>query len=90
MASATVTLIAKPGCHLCDEARGVVEEVVAGVDADRSRVVVEERSILDDEELRAKYDELIPVVLIDGLEHAHWRVEPEAFRTALAAAVTTD
>ena len=42
-----------------------------------------ERSILDDPSLRDKYAEEIPVVLIDGAQHAYWRVDVDRLRVAL-------
>lgn len=77
----TVTIISKPDCHLCDVAREVVETVV--VDLPDDAVAVEELSILDDPELYAQWWEKIPVVLIDGRLHGHWRVSPERLRAAL-------
>lgn len=74
----TVTLIGKPGCHLCDDARAVVEEVAAATGA-----VVEERDITQDEALYARYWEQIPVVLVDGVQHTFWRVDPTRLRKAL-------
>jgi hypothetical protein len=79
----TLTLIGKPDCHLCDVAREVVETVVAELPEDD--VIVEERSILDDPALYAVWWEKIPVVLIDGTLHGHWRVSPERLRAALEA-----
>ncbi|HAS33630.1 MAG: thioredoxin family protein [Microbacterium sp.] len=76
----TITLIGKPECHLCDVAREVVDLVVAESGQD---VVIEERSILDDAELYARWWEKIPVVLIDGEFHAHWRVSADRLRAAL-------
>jgi glutaredoxin len=73
-----VTLIGKPGCHLCDDAR----EVVAAVTAELG-VGFEERSILDDPDLRARYAEQIPVTLVDGEQHDFWRVSPDRLRAAL-------
>jgi glutaredoxin len=78
----TVTLIGKPGCHLCDVAREVVETVVAELPEDS--VDVEELSIADDPALYALWWEKIPVVLIDGELHGHWRVSPDRLRAALA------
>lgn len=83
----TITLIRKDGCHLCDVARGVVDQVLAELPEDRAeRVVIEESSIEDDPELYAQWWEKIPVVLIDGHLHAHWRVAPERLRAALTPA----
>lgn len=76
-----LTLISKPDCHLCDVAREIVDTVVA--DLPEGRVEVEELSIADDPELHAVWWEKIPVVLIDGELHAHWRVSPERLRSAL-------
>ena len=77
----TVTLIGKPDCHLCDVAREVVETVVAELPEDS--VDVEELSIADDPALYAVWWEKIPVVLIDGELHGHWRVSPDRLRAAL-------
>ncbi|GAA5025964.1 glutaredoxin family protein [Microbacterium fluvii] len=77
----SLTLIGKPDCHLCDVAREVVETVVAELPEDA--VAVEELSIADDPALYAQWWEKIPVVLIDGRLHAHWRVSPERLRAAL-------
>ena len=81
----TLTLIGKPDCHLCDVAREVVETVVA--ELPEEAVVVDERSILDDPALYELWWEKIPVVLIDGTLHGHWRVSPDRLRAALSAAV---
>lgn len=78
----TLTLIGKPDCHLCDVAREIVDAVVAGLPEDA--VVVDERSILDDPALYAQWWEKIPVVLIDGTLHAHWRVSADRLRDALS------
>jgi hypothetical protein len=79
----TLTLIGKPDCHLCDVAREVVETVVAELPEDT--VVVDERSILEDPALYELWWEKIPVVLIDGALHGHWRVSPDRLRAALTA-----
>ncbi len=76
---ARVTLIGKPGCHLCDEARTVIEQVCA-----EAGVEWEERSILDDAQLAADYAEMIPVTLVDGAQHDYFRVNPQRLRKALA------
>ncbi|MEP6761168.1 MAG: glutaredoxin family protein [Sporichthyaceae bacterium] len=75
-----ITLIGKPGCHLCDEAREVVAAVAAEVG-----VGWEENSILDDPALQERYAEQIPVTLVDGQPHDFWRVSAERLRAALTA-----
>ncbi|MBY8878209.1 glutaredoxin family protein [Actinacidiphila acidipaludis] len=76
----TVTLIAKPGCHLCDDARAVVEKVAAETGA-----AVAEQDITQDAELYDRYWEQIPVVLVDGEQHTFWRVDEQRLRRALTA-----
>ena len=80
-----ITLVTKPGCHLCDAARDVVASVVADLESEASvaPIAVEEVSILDDPALLTKYEEEIPVVLIDGRVHNIWRVDPVRLRSAL-------
>lgn len=72
-------LVGKPGCHLCDEARAVVAAVCADEGIDWVEV-----SILDDPDLADRYWERIPVILVDGVEHDFWRVDPQRLRAALA------
>lgn len=76
----TITLIGKPGCHLCDDARAVVESVLA----EHRDVEFVERSILDEPALAAQYAEEIPVLLIDGRQHSYWHVDAARLRAALS------
>lgn len=79
MPATTVTLLSRPGCHLCDDARAIVTRVVAEVGG----VDFVERSILDDAALLERYRDEIPVVVIDGDVHTIWRVDEARLRTAL-------
>ena len=78
-------LLSKPGCHLCDDARSVVTEVLGGF----PDATFDELSILDDPALLDRYAEEIPVVLIDDRVHTIWRVDPARLRTALTAAAAS-
>lgn len=82
-----LTLIGKPGCHLCDDARDAVDRVLGEFHAANpaAQVVVDEQNILEDEALRLKYSEEIPVILIDGKMHNYWRVDEERLMRALYA-----
>ncbi|MDN4171766.1 glutaredoxin family protein [Nocardioides sp. SOB77] len=73
-----VTLYSKPGCHLCDDARLVVERVCADLGIGWT-----EQSILEDPDLLERYGEEIPVVLVDGRQHTFWRVDEARLRSAL-------
>jgi Glutaredoxin-like domain (DUF836) len=82
---ARITLISKPGCHLCGPAREVIERVALDLG-----VQWVERSILDDPELDAAYREQIPVTLVDGVQHDYWRVDESRLRQALGNTAATD
>jgi hypothetical protein len=75
---ATVVLYARPGCHLCDDARVVIEAARAEV-----AFVFEEVDIESDDALVRDYGLRIPVVAVDGDELFEIAVD----RTSLLAAV---
>lgn len=79
MPATTVTLLSRPGCHLCDDARAIVTRVVGEVGG----IAFDERSILDHEALLERYRDEIPVVLVDGDVHTIWRVDEARLRSAL-------
>jgi hypothetical protein len=85
VADVKLTLIGKPGCHLCDDARAVVRDVLGGLEGDPAApaVTLEELSILEDPALFDEFVEEIPVVMLDGAVHTIWRVEPDRLRTAI-------
>lgn len=74
-----ITLIARPGCHLCDEARAVVRRVAAETGVDWVEV-----SIDDDPELAARWSDDVPVTMVDGEQHDRWQVDEARLRVALA------
>lgn len=78
--SKQLVLVSKPGCHLCDDAREIILDVLK----DFPDVFFHEKNMLDDQELIDAYSEEIPVVLIDGKQHSFWRVDSERLSEALA------
>ncbi len=82
MPVATLTLLGKPGCHLCDVARQIVEAALV----DYPEVDLVEHSILEDPALLERYRNDIPVVLLDDVVHAVHRVDSARLRAALDAA----
>jgi glutaredoxin len=64
-----VTLFTKPGCHLCDDVKAVIERVQA-----RKPFVLELRNILDNPQDYERYQYDIPVVLVNGTEIARHRL----------------
>ena len=76
--SARVTLYTRPGCHLCEDARAVVERVCEELGESFAEV-----DITTDEDLQDRYGEEIPVTLVDGRQHDFWRVDENRLRAAL-------
>ena len=76
----TITLLTRPGCHLCDDARAVIASVAAELG-----VAWEERDITRSESDLRAYGDMIPVTLIDGVQHDFWRVSEQRLRSALSA-----
>ncbi len=70
-----LVLLGKPGCHLCDDARAVLQRVGAPF---------AEVDITSDDALHATYLERIPVVLLDGVEHFELFVDEAALRHLLS------
>lgn len=68
-----ITVMSKPGCHLCEVAMQTVQKVVGA----NIPVLIEEVDITQDLELLEKYRNDIPVVLVDGVERFRHTVDPD-------------
>lgn len=77
--SPRVRLLSKPGCHLCDDARAVIEKVCAELSEDYVEVDITQHA-----DLMGCYAEQIPVTFVDGTQHDYWQVDPLRLRAALA------
>jgi glutaredoxin len=75
-----VVLYSKPGCHLCDDARLVVEAVCSELGE-----AYDEVDITTSADLMSRFGEEIPVTFVDGTQHDFWRVDPDRLRSALRA-----
>ena len=75
-----LTLVTRPGCHLCEVAREAIDRVVA-VTGDRWIEV----DVTGDLDLEREYGDRLPVVLLYGREHGYWRVEEDRLLRDLAA-----
>ena len=76
-----VTMIGRPGCHLCQDALLVIARVCAEMGESFVEIDID-----SDPALREKYGAEIPVTLVDGRQHDFWRVSEHRLRTALAPA----
>ncbi|HEX9641485.1 MAG TPA: glutaredoxin family protein [Candidatus Krumholzibacteria bacterium] len=79
-AVAAVTLYTGRGCHLCEEARWLLEAVRA-----RVPFVLREVRIDGQAELEERYRSELPVVELDGTKLFKYRVDPAALERALRA-----
>lgn len=75
----SVTLYARPGCHLCDQAR----EAILALRGELAPFELREVDIESDEALHARYLERIPVVEVDGAVVSELVPEPERLRASL-------
>jgi glutaredoxin len=73
-----ITLLSRPGCHLCDDAREVISRVAHDLG-----VAWEERDITQSAADLREYWEKIPVTIVDGVQHDFWRVSEDRLRRAL-------
>ncbi len=74
-----IELLGRPGCHLCDDARELLERVRA-----RTPFVLREVDIEQDDRLFAAHLERIPVISIDGVEAFTLFVDEAEFERRLA------
>ena len=70
----TLTLYSRPGCHLCDEMKALVQRVARTA---AEPIAIDEIDISTDADLEARYGLEIPVLLIDGKKAAKFRVTEE-------------
>ena len=73
-----MVLVTRGGCSRC----GAAEPVVRRAAADAG-LLLEVRDVDADPALRAAYTDKVPVVLLDGVEHAYWTVDEKVLRRAL-------
>ncbi|WP_244815571.1 glutaredoxin family protein [Caballeronia sp. Lep1P3] len=77
---ARFTLYGRAWCHLCEDMRAELEPI-----AHRFGASVEWIDIDEDPLLEARYDERVPVLMLDGVELCHFRLDAKAVHAALAA-----
>lgn|GEM_PF-212199 len=73
-----VELLTREGCHLCEEAQGVLVSAL-GPAGQGFRIV----DVDADPSLAARYGDEVPVVLIDGIKRFKGRIEPARLRRLL-------
>jgi glutaredoxin len=79
-----LTLYSRPGCHLCDDMKALVERVARASTPPPTIVVVD---ISSNAELESRYGLEIPVLLVNGKRAAKYRVTEDSLRRMLEAAM---
>ena len=77
-----VTLYTRPGCHLCEEAKVLIEPILGEFGATLREVNIDEDALL-----RQRYGTDIPVIFIGSRKAAKHRVDPVKFRRQLRDAI---
>ena len=77
-----LTIYSRPGCHLCDEMKAVVERVAGSATPPPTIDVID---ISTDPDLESRYGLEIPVLLVNGRKAAKFRVTERELTRILAA-----
>ncbi len=78
MAGGTLTLYSRPGCHLCEDMKAVVEPVTHELGW-----AIEEVDISGDPALEAEFGMEIPVLFVNGRKAFKYRVDTRELRRRL-------
>ena len=68
-----LTIYSRPGCHLCDEMKAVVQQVARTIPLSLAEVYIS-----TDAALEAQYGLEIPVLLVEGKKAAKYRIAEDA------------
>ena len=78
MASPALTLYSRPGCHLCDDMKAVVQPLARELGC-----ALDEVDISGDAALEARFGHEIPVLFVDGRKAFKYRVTERELRKQL-------
>jgi thiol-disulfide isomerase/thioredoxin len=77
-----LTIYSRPGCHLCDEMKAVVERVAGSATPPPTIDVID---ISSDPDLESRYGLEIPVLMVNGKKAAKYRVSEVELARMLGA-----
>jgi thiol-disulfide isomerase/thioredoxin len=75
-----LTLYGRAWCHLCEDMRVALEPLLAEYGAQVTVVDVDADPLLE-----ARYNDLVPVLVCEGVELCHYHLDVARVRRALAA-----
>jgi glutaredoxin len=77
-----IAIYSRPGCHLCEEMKAVVQKVAR---REHASVTIDEIDISTDPSLESRYGLEIPVLMVDGKKTAKYRVTEDEVTRMLRA-----
>ncbi|MEO1037264.1 MAG: glutaredoxin family protein [Pseudomonadota bacterium] len=80
----SITVYTRRGCHLCDDLLEALEPLVRG------RATLELVDIDDDEVLKARYNDAVPVVVVDDVELCRHFLDHERVLGTIDVAAPSD
>ncbi|WP_296656911.1 glutaredoxin family protein [Paraburkholderia sp.] len=78
----SLVLYGRTWCHLCDDMHAALAPLAAAAGAQ-----IEVIDVDSDPAFQALYDELVPVLLCDGVELCHYHLDEARVRAALGLGV---
>ena len=79
-----MTLLTRAGCSMCEQAAQQLAVLRDELDFDLVTTDVDEAAAAGDPEPRARFGDLLPVVLLNGTQHSYWEVDEQGLRTDIA------
>ena len=77
-----LTIYTRPGCHLCQEMKGIIERVVRET---RTAARIEEIDIANNPDLEGRYGLEIPVLMVNGKKAAKYRISEKELTRILSS-----
>ncbi|CDO28498.1 glutaredoxin family protein [Mycolicibacterium porcinum] len=81
----TVTLLTRAGCGMCERAARQLAVLREELDFELVTTDVDEAAAAGDASLRARYGDLLPMILLNGVEHSYWDVDEQQLRAEVPA-----
>ncbi|WP_235892744.1 glutaredoxin family protein [Mycolicibacterium hodleri] len=78
-----VVLMTRAGCTLCEKAGALLAGLADEFGFELLCTDVDAAAAAGDPSLRAEYGDLLPVVLLDGVQHSYWEVDEPRLREDL-------
>jgi thiol-disulfide isomerase/thioredoxin len=69
-----IAIYSRPGCHLCEEMKAVVQNVAQ---RENASVTIDEIDISTDPALESRYGLEIPVLIVEGRKVAKYRISEQ-------------